>query len=572
MYELIVKSLRSVPPKLRLKLLVLQFLMVLSAIIELLGVVSIGPFIALAINPDYVHDSAYLYKVYIFVGSPSEKMFLIYSGVVFSLLFVVSNGLLLIMQVKMIRLSNLLEANLSVSLYRYYISKEYLFHVKNKSSTLISKVSSDVARFCNGIVLSFLQINSRVFSIVILLVLLIVVNAYAAMLIGVALASVYVVVYLFVNKRLKENGKAQTRVNRERVHILHESFDGIKCIEFLGMHGRYIDTLTNIFKRNVYLKVSNKVLKDLPFFIIESIAFVLIVAVIIALFGSAASVEGALADLAVICLAGYRLIPKFQQVYRALATVKSNHSILDEIYKDVRESQQLSSLAAARYDFFCGSGRFELKDISYSYGSVDIFSGVNFYLEPGEVIGLTGVSGTGKSTLMSIMTAMFEPGRGEVTFAGQSINKGTADAWRRKVGYVDSETYIFDVSLKENITLQVEVSDEYWLDEVIELACLEGVVSGLSQGVESLIGSKGAKLSSGQLQRIGFARALYRKPCVMFLDEATNALDFDTQKNLIAKIRVKFPDLAIVLISHRLDIRDTFDRCYLLSQNQLLEI
>ncbi len=574
MFELVLTSLRAVPSELRVKLIFLQFLLLFSSFVELLGVVSIGPFIALAVNPQYVHENSQLHNIYVVLGEPEESLFLIIAGATFSFLFVLSNGLLLLAQLKMIRLSNRLEAALSVGLFRYYLHRDYLFHVDNRSSALISKVGSDVSRFCNGLILSFLQINSRLFSIVVLLGLLLLVNSYAAILIGFLLAFIYVIVYAVVNQRLKVNGRVRTEVSRERTKILHESFDGVKCISFHNLHERYINRLKVMFERSVRLKVSDKLLKDLPFFVIESFAFLLVVVVVVVFFSGASSIESALAELAVICLAGYRLVPKFQQVYRALAKIKSNHTILGEIYADIMASQQDCSPAQITSDRFLRveQGVFRLEGVSYSYNKEEcLFSGVNFILSPGELIGIVGKSGSGKSTLMSLMIGLFRAESGSINYSGLSVSEAMLSDWRSVVGYVDSETYIFAGSFRENITLGDSVMDENHLNAVIELSCLDEVVRELEYGIDSNIGNKGSKLSSGQLQRLGFARALYRKPKLLFLDEATNALDFDTQQMLIARIRQNLPVLAIVVISHRLDIRENFDRCYLLESGVLAE-
>lgn len=565
MLQIILKALKIVPPTFKKKLVYLQVVLAVSAILELVGVVSVGPFIALAVNPAHVHDNPYLSSVYKLLNMNSDAQFLLFAGVVFGLLFVGSNMMLLATQVYLNKVSGQLQAVMADRLYRYFLSQNYLYHIKHRPGTLISKISNDTLRLSNGIVLAFLQINSRLFSIAILIVLLFVVNYMAALTVGVAVLGAYVGVYWYANTHLKANGKDRTYNDRYRSKMLQETFESIKTLLFYNLQGSYSQKLGKSFVERTRIGVSDKLLQDMPYFFIESVAFIMIIGVIFYVFSNSSEPATAIAQLSVICLAGYRLIPKFQQVYRSVASIKASQHPLNQLYDDLRAANKAydsTNEPVIPYYRLDKGGRFELQGIGFSYADGSpVFESVNFYVDPGEVVGITGESGVGKSTLMAIMTAMLPSSQGTMLYGGKKITEELHDAWRQFIGYVDSDTYLFEGSILDNILLGREFNDSK-LGEVLDMCQIDLFLGALDLELTSDVGTKGARLSSGQRQRIGFARALYGDPTILFMDEATNALDYGTQQRLMDRIKVKSSGISMVVISHRLDMKGNFDRVY----------
>ncbi|MYM64707.1 ABC transporter ATP-binding protein [Pseudomaricurvus sp. HS19] len=572
MLQLILQSIKLVPGQFRGRLIFLQFILLLSACLELLGVVSVGPFIALAMNPSHVHENQHLLVAYQWMGAESEAQFLAWVGLLFGILFIGSNAVLLATQVYLVGTSNKLQAELVSRIYRYFLRQNYLYHVRHRPGTLISKINSDTSRLCNGLILAILQINARLFSIIILIALLFVVNWVAALSIGGAVVGAYGLVYFMSNHRLKTNGLERTVNDRARSRLLQETFEGIKTLQSYELESGFSERLNETSKERVRINISDKLLKDLPYFAIESVAFSMIVVMTLFVFTESGRSEAAIAQLAIICLAGYRLIPKFQQVYRSIASIKTNQHALKQLYKDLSkedpEPAQLTAKGSLGPDV---EGEFKLAELGFTYeGSQVVFQGVNFHISPGEFVGITGASGAGKSTLMALMSGLLEPESGQLSYGGVTIGRDNKRVWKKMVGYVDADVYLFEGTLKSNILLGRDMDGEL-LEELLQATCLDQVVSGVAGGLEGDLGSKGGRLSSGQRQRVGFARALYGNPRVLLLDEATNALDFQTQQEILSNIRKKWPHLSVVVISHRVDMLDNLDRFYCLKDGCLIE-
>jgi ATP-binding cassette, subfamily B, bacterial PglK len=576
MFKLIQKTFSLIPAHLKGGIFLFQLLLICTAIIEVVSVFSIGPFIALASNPEYVHKNPVLKNLYELSGEPAMDIFIIYAAVVFIAFFVLSNLFLMFSEVTMMRLANKLRSSLGVGLYTYYLYRDHEYHLAHKPSVFINRLNSEIPRYSNGLLLAFLGINARLMSIALLGSLMFIVDPAAAITITLVLLSSYILVFSFTNKRLKYIGTQETLVARERTKVLHESFDGLKYIGFFGLEQRFIKKFRELYADRIELSVESKWLRDVPYFLIETIALVLVVILVVTFFENNADPEEALGKLAVICLAGYRLIPKFQSVYRSLTLIKKNQTIMDDLYDDLKASETFKpkihkDVISTTVD---KPSLFSVEDLSFVYrgASAPIFEHVNLTAASGEFVGIVGESGAGKSTLMGIMSGLLVPTSGQIRYANKAFDASNIADIKQFVGFVDSSTFIFDGSLLENITLFAEEVDQAWLETTIKISCLDEVIVALKEGVMTHLGNKGCRLSSGQLQRIGIARALYGKPKILFFDEATNALDYETQQKLIKSIKQSIHELTLIVISHRLDMRSNFDKCYLLQKRKLTRL
>ena len=574
MLRAVLKALKIIPQEFKRRLIILQVILVFSAFFELLGVASIGPFIALAINPGRAHEEFYFKALYSWLGVGSVEQFVATVGVLFCIIFVLTNIILLATQVYLHKVSGELQTILADKIYKYFLYKDYQYHLEHRPGELISKINNDVVRLSTGFILSCLQVNSRFFSILLLVSLLFVVNHAAAISMGIVILGAYICVYIFANSKLKSNGKKRSVNDSLRNKMLYDSFNGVKTIQFYHLQNKYSLSLKENFVNKKNITVSNKVLHDLPYYLVESVAFVVIVCVVLYVFANLANPELAVAQLSVICLAGYRLIPKFQQVYRSVASIKSNQHSLNQLYEDILEANQSIKIQRAQEtkdsaNPFRKYGELELKNINFRFREdKPLIELVNLKVKIGEVVGITGASGSGKSTLMSIISGMLAASSGKVYYDGVCIDESNKYFWRKCIGYVDSETYIFNCSLAENIILGREYDREK-LNRVIGLAGIVNMFDTKDVDFEVNLMAHGGKLSSGQRQRIGIARALYGNPHVLLMDEATNALDYESQQSVISAIKSNNLNLSIVVISHRLDMRDNFDRVFDMSGHNL---
>jgi ATP-binding cassette subfamily C protein len=210
-----------------------------------------------------------------------------------------------------------------------------------------------------------------------------------------------------------------------------------------------------------------------------------------------------------------------------------------------------------------------LEQIRYCYpGAVrESLHGISAQINTGEVIAFIGVSGSGKSTLIDILLGLIKPTSGCVKVDGIDIHQNLP-SWQRQIGYVPQDIYLIDDSIRHNIAfgLADHEVNEGALNRALEAAQLDKFVRSLPNGPSTQVGNRGIRLSGGQRQRIGIARALYHEPGVLVMDEATNALDNETEQEVIEAISRLRGGRTIVMIAHRLSTVRSCDRLYLLEE------
>ncbi|MFN3680302.1 ABC transporter ATP-binding protein, partial [Thermosynechococcus sp.] len=199
--------------------------------------------------------------------------------------------------------------------------------------------------------------------------------------------------------------------------------------------------------------------------------------------------------------------------------------------------------------------------------------GVSLTIKQGEMVGLVGASGAGKTTLVDLILGLLEPCQGDIRVDGESIYTNLAK-WQRQIGYIPQTIYLSDDTLRRNIAFGLPEAqiDEVALWRAVEAAQLAEFVAGLPAGLNTVVGERGVRLSGGQRQRVGIARALYHNPSVLIMDEATAALDNQTEAGVMDAIQALSGEKTIIMIAHRLSTVMECDRLYFMAHGQVVAV
>ena len=197
----------------------------------------------------------------------------------------------------------------------------------------------------------------------------------------------------------------------------------------------------------------------------------------------------------------------------------------------------------------------------------------NIEIKKGEKIGLVGPSGSGKSTLINLILGLIKPSSGEISVDNINIQKNL-NSWHNQIGYIPQEIYLLDDTITKNITLGLneDLVDKEKVKNALHAAEIFQFVNSLPDGLETMVGDRGVKLSGGQRQRIGIARALYRNPSIIILDEATNALDNETENKFIKNIFNLGKDKSLLISTHKLSTLKNCDKIYNINNGKIEEI
>jgi ABC-type multidrug transport system fused ATPase/permease subunit len=216
----------------------------------------------------------------------------------------------------------------------------------------------------------------------------------------------------------------------------------------------------------------------------------------------------------------------------------------------------------------------DVADLNFKYEQSEnlVLSNIKLKIVSGEAVGFVGQSGSGKSTLIDLMLGLLEPQSGSVLINGLSI-EDVEQSWQKAIGYIPQTIFLMDDSLRRNIAIGIadKEIDELAITEALKSAQLEDFVASLPEGIDTVVGERGVRLSGGQRQRIGIARALYHRPSVLVLDEATSSLDTETEHGVMQAVQALQGDKTVIIVAHRLSTVEYCDRLYRLDAGRIVD-
>lgn len=560
----------------RIKLLRLQILVVIMAFAEVGGVFAIGPFMALVADMSALHNGGVITEIFELSGI-SERSFIFWTGVTVLLALTIAALISMITTWRLASYSFRLGAELGVRLFKYYMQQQWLFHASGSSSTLINKISAESNRLTTQIINPVLQLIARLILILTMAIAILVYNPVIALSGLLIFSTGYLVLYRTARKKLQSNGKIITLANRQRMNLMQEGFGGIKDTLLLGRQADFNQRFEKASLEFGEAQGNNAVLAQVPRYAMELLAFgTIIVLVLYLLSFYDGELSQILPILAVYSLAGFRLLPAFQQVYVATTSIRGNISAFENLLEDFELSQGAEGGREAEYyGKLLFSKGVSLENIRFCYpGKSQVaLDDLNIYIPAKKVIGIVGASGSGKSTAIDILLGLIEPDSGVLSVDGKPINSFNKRAWQNNLGYVSQSIFLGDLSIKENIAFGLPPSriDEDRVVLATKLAHLDELISSLPLGLDTMVGERGIQLSGGQRQRIGIARALYSDADMLVFDEATSALDGITEQLVMEAIHDFTGKKTIVLIAHRLSTVKDCDCIYLMDKGTVVE-
>ncbi len=573
----LIKELHSMlTPSQKRRLYVLQILVVFMAIFEVVGIASIGPFMAVVGNTDLIESNANLAALYAFSGSQSPAEFLVFMGIGVLGLLILSSLVSIYTIWRLAMFGSKLGTEISARLYAYYLNRDWLFHASGSSAQLNKQVSSEAARVSNSVIQPLLQISARLVLVIMIVLGIFIFNPKVAIVGLVIFSLAYLIIYKLVRLRLFKNGQTISRLATTRFKLINEGFSGVKDILLLGRQKYFIQRFERASDTLAYVSGNNRTLEQVPRYIIELITYAALISLILSLIlVDEGSLSTIMPILAIYALAGFKLLPATQQIYVGMAQIKANISALDSIKEDLIASQnnQLqSNLTASRLDL---KHDIQLQNVQFSYPSktTPVLKGLNLTIKANGLIGIVGASGSGKSTIIDVILGLIEPQKGSLLVDGVAINKKNKRAWQNSIGFVPQSIFLSEGSIAENVAFGVS-QEEINIEKVkraITLAHLDELIEELPEGLESKVGERGVKLSGGQRQRIGIARALYDDPNVLVFDEATSALDGITEKMIMDAIHDFSGQKTIIMIAHRLKTVKKCDTIFMVDKGELVD-
>ena len=560
----------------RNRAILLVVMILVMAVVDMLGVASILPFMAVLSNPELVQTNAALNATFIssyHIGIHTTEQFLFALGLLVFVLLITSLAFKALTNFTQIRFALMREYSIGKRLIEGYLYQPYSWFLNRHSADLGKTILSEVSTVISSGLFPFMTLIAQSAVVIALLGLLFFVDPLLAFTVFSVLGLAYFGIFVLVSTKIKQLGQARLCANQERFTAVSEVFGAVKEVKVGGLEHVFIQRFTRPAKLYAKGQASYQVIAQLPRYVLEAIAFGGMLLLVLYLMTKSGSFATAIPIISLYAFAGYRLMPALQQIYVALTQLRFVAPALDALHKDLL-SLEVLAYQRDRFTPLPLTQVLHINQISYSYPGASqlALEDVNLSIFAKSTVGFVGATGSGKTTLVDLILGLLRPQTGCISVDGEPITASNLRQWQRSIGYVPQHIYLADDTLAANIAFGVSINeiDQNAVERAAKIANLhEFVVNELPQQYQTTVGERGVRLSGGQRQRIGIARALYHNPQVLILDEATSALDNFTEQAVMEAVNNLGHEVTIILIAHRLSTVKSCDTIFLLEKGEL---
>lgn len=543
--------------------------------LEVVGIASIFPFMELLSKPDAIEQSSRLTALYEFFQFDSKRSFLIAMGVFVIMAIALSNIFSIITTYIQHKISWSIAHRKGLILLETYMNKPYSYFLNQNTSDLRAYLISEVAALTSGILTPLIEFVSKSIICLTIFGLLLWFSPQITLTMFICLAGAYLLIYVSRQKFLKRLGSNRIQANVDRYRFLEEMLTGVKTLKIYRVQEYFYERYKQASEQFCDIQPKVKMVYATPKYLLELLAFGGILAVTLYVFITMGDLAKAIPRLSLYAVAGYRLLPSLQNAFSSIAKVRHSMPTLDKLYDDLIEGKQLvkDKIPATKPIFF--HEKIKLLGLGFNYEKSErkILNNISMTINKGQRIAFVGSTGSGKTTLVDIITGLLKPNSGQIIIDDILLTNNNMVSWQDKIAYVPQEVFLYDETIRANIAIgkTEDEIDHNRLDQVLHMANLHSFVNeDLENGMDTIIGERGLRLSGGQRQRLGLARALYRNPELLILDEATSALDSITEKSVMTSLDLLPQDLTIIIIAHRISTVKNLDKIFMLENGSIV--
>ena len=553
-------------------LIIIFFVMFLNSMAEFITIGSIIPLLTLSVNPNKISEINFLNFIQQFSNIKEEYQFYFIAFLV--LIVITLSGFIKVFVTKLVNYFTAdLHQELGEKLYRNIIYQDYSFHNNTNSSKLISSQTQQLegAIVCINL---FLTICISLLAALGIMFSLMVINLKIVL----SIVSLFMIFYLgasiYSNKFIHVYGKIIFKSRINIIKILQESLGFIRQVILDTSHELFLDEYKinnkNLARSNAKLSLRQKI----PRYLLEVIVLSLIVFIVIFMYANEIDFSSNIAIFGAFLLGIQRLLPLCQSTYTQYYQIiaeKFNLYAVNSLLKKTEKSEIFTREKSKNNLYLKNNIRFE--NLSFSYKENKVLEKINFEIRRGDVIGIVGKTGAGKSTFIDLLLGLIEPSEGSIFIDQKKMNSSLFRKFRLSVSSVPQDFFLLDRSIEDNIVFgnyKKNINNKY-LNNILELTLLKDFIDSLNNGLKTYVGEDGVKLSGGQKQRIAIARALYKKHSILILDEATSAVDSETESMILNNIIRNDPKKTIIMIAHRLQTLKNCDYILEIKNKKLIK-
>ena len=535
----------------------------ITAILDLISIGSIMPFISVIMDSEQTFNNPNFNQFFLSLGYSSGVEII----APLTIFFIGINVLTAIIKIVIFwfqnKISVLCGNDLSRTAYSKTIYQPFSIHIHRNSGDVISSIVNNVNITVFGVLyMVLLFISSAIFSIIILAGILII-DPVIAFIAFVTLCIFYIPISLFLKSKLEANSKIVDLGQKKIIRFIQEALGGIRNLILDKSHSFFIKKYNEIDFKLRDAVAENKFLGSVPRYVIEALIVILMALLGLYYASQPNGMNEGLPILGFLALASQKLIPNMQQIYRCYASIAGSKENLDDTLRILNQNYVTNDDDLASQKVIDNFNKISLKNISFSY-SIDsplIFNSINLEIYKGEKVGIVGITGGGKSTLVDLILGLLDPISGEINIDNNNLNE-VKSSWQKMISHVPQDVYYSDDSFAKNIAFGSDLDsiNKLKLIKASKDAQIYDYIMQQNDKFNHALGESGVQLSGGQKQRLGIARALYKDSNLIIFDEATSALDEKTEKDVVNSIQGIDSEKTVLIIAHRLSTIEHADR------------
>ncbi len=564
----------------------LAVLILIGGVLETMSVSMMLPVVQVIMDPDSLMTNAYVSGIVKMLHIDSSRQLIILMLGALIVLFVIKNAYLLFQTYVQNTFVTRNRNRMISRVMREFLNRPYEEYLGADIPTVFRLTDSDIPNAFE-LILVMIQMLTEVVVTVFICCALVIVSPAMCLFIVVIFLGMTIMITKVLKPRLnaigRRNQSIQSRIAKWRIQSIY----GLKDVKVLHREEFFVRNYYESGAIGANVARNYAVLNNLPRLLIETVFMAAMLLFIMLYMLRGGDISVLIPQLSAFVVAAVRVMPSASRINTYLSQIAYSQPCLDYLYENLTAEMKVDVNGSVTGLTKGDQGQtetdrhpLELKDkivldhISFTYPNTEkpIFTDSHMEVHKGQSVGIMGPSGAGKSTIVDILLGLLHAQEGTITCDGVNIFDDYA-SWLGKIGYIPQAIYLIDESIRDNIAFGIDADkiDDKRIWEVLEEAQLKEFVEELPDGLDTTIGDRGVRISGGQRQRLGIARALYHNPEILVFDEATSALDGDTEKAVMDAVNSFHGRKTMVIIAHRLNTIAKCDVIYKVENEKIVE-
>ena len=561
----------------RKKLYGLSVLNIFSGFMDMFGVASIAPFLAVVSNEKIMNENKYVLKIKETFELSNQEI-IIYFALFSMFLLILNQSTRLLNGWYQTHCTQKIFLSFYLKTFKFFVDQPYSYHIQTNSNEILEKLSMRVNAAVAGVITPVFRIMGYLFTCIFLFILLVIANPTVTLLLLAFTGLFYFIVFSKLKIKIENYGKFAPEYSRKTYKLVDQSLRSIKDIKMknnASFYKKLIESLANKFADN---QINKDFFGLFPRSLLEVLAYIFAFSTAIYFVTFSSDFSTSFILLGIYAFSLQKILPAAQGIYHQLTEIKFYKPSLETIYDELLKATKLSQTTSNSNSInnFNFSNSIQIHNVKFQYRTSDkkVLDIKQIDLKATNFIGITGKTGSGKTTFIDLILGLLDPSSGKILIDGKELDKNLGDNWRSKIGYVPQFSFMADDTITNNIALgqtESEINLEK-IKKVSQIANISDFIENdLPNKYETVIGENGVRLSGGQIQRLSIARSLYKDPEIIVLDEATNSLDALTEKNIVESLLKNYKNKTIIMIAHRLSVLKKCDKILLFNKGEIVD-